>query len=118
MPRSGKQNHNERLLRQTLTRGIARAIRDRRMTQQEAAKRMGVDQPSVSGLLNGKRHFTADRLVEFLTLLGCDVHVRISRTRGTRRGELLIENDAEPRYRNVTQLDADVVSPAKPTEML
>ena len=54
--------------------------------------RLGVDQPTVSGLLRGRRRFSADRLIHFLNLLGCDVHIRIARARTTVRGAVRFEN--------------------------
>ncbi len=81
-----RSDHNERILREKLTQAIARAIQLRGLTQQQAASRMGVDQPTISGLLRGKRQFTADRLVHFLTMLGYDVHVSVDPTDVSRRG--------------------------------
>ena len=46
------------------------------MTQVQAAKLMGVSQPGVSRMLRGHfRDFSAERLMRFLTALGCEVDI-------------------------------------------
>ena len=65
---------------------IDRIIRARRITQAQAAELMGIDQPKVSNLLRGRfRGYSMQRLMEFLTRLGRDVEIIISRERPTRR---------------------------------
>jgi len=86
---------DERVLRDQLIKAIARTIRSRDLTQQQAALRMGIDQPTVSGLLRGKRRFTSDRLMHFLLLLGCDVQVSVRRATGRSRGVLRFGNDGQ-----------------------
>ena len=52
------------------------------LTQAAAGKRLGIGQPKVSALLRGRLEgFSTDRLVRFLTLLGCDVRISVSRPR-------------------------------------
>jgi predicted XRE-type DNA-binding protein len=44
---------------------------DRRLTQTQAAKLMGLDQPKVSALMNGRlANFSRDRLMRFIAALG------------------------------------------------
>ena len=51
-------------------------------TQAQAGKLLGIPQPHVSDLLNGRaRGFSAERLMEFLAALGHDVEVRVKPTR-------------------------------------
>jgi plasmid maintenance system antidote protein VapI len=58
------------------------------LTQIAAASLMGVDQPKVSALLNGRlANFSSDRLMRLLTTLGQDVEIVLraeahSRARG------------------------------------
>jgi predicted XRE-type DNA-binding protein len=55
-----------------------RAIRQRRLTQVAAAALMGIDQPKVSALLNGRlSNFSSERLMRLLTALGRDFDITI-----------------------------------------
>jgi len=52
------------------------AIESRELTQREAALILGIDQPKVSQLMNGKiRGFSVNRLMEFLNALDQDVEI-------------------------------------------
>ena len=65
-----------------LTLQIFRVLKARRLTQAQAGKLLGIPQPHVSDLLNGRaRAFSAERLMAFLAALGHDVEVRVKRTR-------------------------------------
>ncbi len=70
----------EELANAQLASHIRRVIRRRRLTQAAAAALMGIDQPKVSALLNGRpANFSTstDRLLRLLTALGQDVEVVI-----------------------------------------
>jgi predicted XRE-type DNA-binding protein len=55
---------------------IYRLINERRLTQVQAGKRMGVSQPEVSRMLKGHfREYSIDRLMEFLTTFDRDVEI-------------------------------------------
>ena len=57
---------------------IRRAINDHKLTQSEAARRLGIDQPTISRLLKGQlKGFSTDRLLKFLTALDQDVTITI-----------------------------------------
>jgi predicted XRE-type DNA-binding protein len=57
---------------------IAGIIRDRGLTQKEAAKLLGIPQPKVSCLMNGKLSmFSLDLLFEILNALDKDVEIVI-----------------------------------------
>lgn len=57
---------------------IIREIELRRLTQSEAAAVLGVDQPKVSALKQGKLSgFSIERLIRFLLLLGRDVEITV-----------------------------------------
>ncbi len=59
---------------------ILKLIQKRRLTQQAAAKLLGINQPKVSALLNGRLDgFSTDRLFRFLNALGCDIRITVSR---------------------------------------
>jgi len=55
---------------------IIEAIQRRRLTQNEAARILGIDQPKVSALNQGRLSgFSMERLVRFLLLLGRDIEI-------------------------------------------
>jgi predicted XRE-type DNA-binding protein len=55
---------------------IYRLINERRLTQVQAGKRMGISQPEVSRMLKGHfREYSIDRLMEFLTTFDRDVEI-------------------------------------------
>lgn len=68
----------EELAKAQLVMHIQQAIRRRRLTQVSAASLMGIDQPKVSALLNGRAaNFSSERLMRLLTRLGQDVDITI-----------------------------------------
>jgi predicted XRE-type DNA-binding protein len=78
----GLANPDQELMKARLTLQIARIIRDRGLTQTEAAKILGIQQPHVSALARNRAgNFSVGRLMEFLTALGQDVEVVVKPTR-------------------------------------
>ncbi|MFL6258089.1 MAG: helix-turn-helix domain-containing protein [Thermoanaerobaculia bacterium] len=79
----------EELAKAQLARHIQRIIRRRRLTQVAAAALMGIDQPNVSALLNGRlESVSTDRLLRLLTALGQDVEIVVKeRASDHERGE-------------------------------
>ncbi|HEU5330363.1 MAG TPA: helix-turn-helix transcriptional regulator, partial [Thermomicrobiales bacterium] len=66
----------EALAKAELARQIGLIIERRRLTQVEAARLLGIDQPKVSALRQGKlKGFSTERLLRFLTALNCDVEI-------------------------------------------
>lgn len=66
----------ETLAKAELTAKIAEVISHLGLTQSEAARILGVDQPKVSALLRGRLSgFSTERLLKFLTALGWDVEI-------------------------------------------
>jgi predicted XRE-type DNA-binding protein len=84
----GFANPEEELAKAELARLIAAAIRQRGLTQQAAAARMGIDQPRVSHILHGRLGgISTQRLLDCLTALGQDIEITVrpapkSRKRG------------------------------------
>ncbi len=71
---------------------IRDTIRERKLTQQEAAKLCGTDQPTLSKVLRGRMEsVTIDRLAVWLTALGrtVEIHVRPYDRRAT-HGQLVM----------------------------
>lgn len=57
---------------------IIAEIQRRRMTQTQAAAALGVDQPKISALKQGKLSvFSIGRLMRFLLLLGLDIEITV-----------------------------------------
>ncbi len=57
---------------------IREVVRRRRLTQVAAASLMGIDQPKVSALLNGRLgNFSSERLMRLLTALGQDIEITV-----------------------------------------
>ena len=64
------------LLKAQLVTRVQEVVRSRRLTQVQAAELMGVSQPDVSRMLKGQfRDISVERLVVFLTRLGCGVDI-------------------------------------------
>ena len=78
----GLPNAEQELVKAQLTLQIYRIIKQRGMTQSQAARVLGVKQPQVSLLLRNRAGtFSVGRLMEFLTALGQDVEVTVRPTR-------------------------------------
>ncbi len=68
----------ELFLKATLGFEVFQIIEKRKLTQAEAAEILGVKQPEISRLKNGKfNHYSVERLFTFLTRLNCDIEIRI-----------------------------------------
>jgi len=73
-------NPEEAKAKSDLSIQIYETIKKRKLTQKEAAKIMGIDQPKVSDIVRGKlSKYTLDRLIRFLRLLGRDIEIRVKR---------------------------------------
>ena len=60
---------------------ITRAVRRLDLTQDEAARRMGITQPKVSSLLRGDfANLSERKLMECLSRLGYDIEIKVRRT--------------------------------------
>jgi len=67
----GLPEPEEELAKAQLASCIRQVIKRQRLTQVMAAFRMGIDQPKVSAILNGRlANFSSDRLMRLLTALG------------------------------------------------
>lgn len=75
---------NEDTLKAWLARHIACRLESNKLTQTEAAKRMGLKQPDLSAVLNGKfKGFSAERLARCLSALGGDVRLTVREASGS-----------------------------------
>ncbi len=90
----GLPDAEERLAKAELARQIEHIVKRKRLTQEQAAKILGISQPKVSALLHGKlAGFSMDRLLKFLMALDQDIEIRIkskpSRTQRKARTTIL-----------------------------
>ena len=76
----------EALTKARLAQRITEILEKQRLTQIQAAKLLGIDQPKVSKLLRGQlREFSTDRLLRFLNALDQDVEIVIKRKPRSKR---------------------------------
>jgi predicted XRE-type DNA-binding protein len=74
----GLPNPEEALAKAELANKIIELIRERKLTQVQAAKVLGVDQPKVSALFRGNlTGFSLERLMRFLLRLGQDIRITV-----------------------------------------
>lgn len=74
----GFANADREQLKAKLMLEIYRAIKDRGLTQVQAGEILGIQQPHVSALMNGRSgKYSLGRLFEFLNALGRDVEIAV-----------------------------------------
>jgi predicted XRE-type DNA-binding protein len=86
----GVPNAEQELLKAQLALQIYRIIKQRGLTQTQAAEALGIKQPHVSLLMRNRAGtFSVGRLIDFLTALGQDVEITVRPTR-KKHGELSV----------------------------
>jgi predicted XRE-type DNA-binding protein len=81
----GYADAKDRTLKVQLALEVTTALKQRGLTQAQAAELLGIVQPHVSDLVRYRlNRFSVERLMQFLTQLGKDVEIRIA-TRPARR---------------------------------
>lgn len=79
-PFDGLANGEERLAKAQLARQINTLITERRLTQNLAAELLGITQPEVSQIANGRLSgFTFDRLYRCLHALDMDIEITVKK---------------------------------------
>ncbi len=74
----GFANADDLAIETELLRRIIAIIRARKLSQRAAARVLGIDQPKVCALMNGKtRGYSISRMIRFLAALDQDVEIRI-----------------------------------------
>ena len=82
----GKPRPDEALAKARLAHEIEKIIREKHLTQSAAAEVLGIDQPKVSALRNGRLSgFSVERLIRFLNALNRDVEIIVKSKAGARR---------------------------------
>jgi predicted XRE-type DNA-binding protein len=92
----GFPDAEEHYLKAELVLRLDKAIRSLRLTQRVAAQRIGTTQPELSKILGGKfTEVSLERLMRFLTALGCHIEIKIGAGKASKVGEVTI-SDARP----------------------
>lgn len=87
----GVPNSGLALAKAELAAKILQVIERKGLTQAAAGKVLGIGQPKVSALMHGRLDgFSSDRLLRFLTQLGCDVRISVSAPRRRVPGALRV----------------------------
>lgn len=82
----GLDQPEELLARAKLLNEVSTLIKNSGLTQQKVAEKLGITQPKVSMLMGGRLSaFSADTLIHYLFILGCEVQIRVKKPR-TRAG--------------------------------
>lgn len=92
----GLDDSDEMVARSDLMSEVVSLIRKSGLTQKEIAEILGISAPKVSALMTGKiNDFSNDTLVHYLTLLGCNVEIRVLPqrriSRSVKRGQIKIK---------------------------
>jgi len=78
----GFENPEEHLAKAIIVSRICDVVADRKISQKEVSKLLGIDQPRVSDLLRGRfSRFSTDKLLQFLLAFGQNVEIIISPSR-------------------------------------
>lgn len=89
----GLSNPEERIAKAKLAMRIEEIIEKRGLKQAEAAKMLGINQPKISALINGRLSgFSLERLIHFLNLLDQNVEIIVTAKPGrhTAHGSLKV----------------------------
>ena len=82
----GLEDAEELLAKSWLVFRIDQVIKNKKLTQKQAAKVLGIDQPKISNLMRGRLEgFSIERLFRFLNALGQDIEISVKpkpRSRG------------------------------------
>jgi predicted XRE-type DNA-binding protein len=82
----GHKNAEEMQSKAILARTIYRIIKQKKLSQPKAAKLLGMTQPALCKLLQGKiAGFSTDRLLRILNQLGQDVDIKIKPMKASRK---------------------------------
>ncbi len=92
----GLAEPEEELIKAQLASHIRQTIKRRRLTQIAAANLIGIDQPKISAVLNGRlANFSSERLMRLLTALGQDVEITVkTKPRNRARGRIRVVGEA------------------------
>lgn len=106
----GYSDADDMLIKARLVTKLAELLKERRLTQIEAARIVGLPQPKLSRLLRGEfRGFSERKLIDCLTRLGSDVRiVVVDRARRRSKGTVSVVLRERDVFKNVV---ADKATP-------
>lgn len=89
----GYKNHEEMETKANLVMEIANVIKRKKLTQTQCAVMLGISQPKLSELLNGRfRGYSVERLMHFLNALGQDVDIVVKERPQTRSARVRVHH--------------------------
>jgi predicted XRE-type DNA-binding protein len=92
----GFKDSEQELLKARLALEIHLALKERGLTQTEAADLLGTTQPQISALMRLKpASVSIGRLMEFLTILGQDVEISVKAAQHATTGKLSFRSQAK-----------------------
>lgn len=92
----GFDNPEEMLAKARLVSEIHKAIKNKKLTQTEAAEILGLTQPKLSILLKGQfKGYSTDRLIRFLRILGQDIDIFVTPKPRNRQAHLNVYSSGE-----------------------
>ena len=78
----GLDEPGELLAKAKMLNQVSSLIKTSNLSQHEIAEKLGITQPKVSLLVSGRLSaFSTDTLLHYLSILGCDVKIRITKPR-------------------------------------
>ncbi|MCH9627258.1 MAG: hypothetical protein S4CHLAM2_08930 [Chlamydiales bacterium] len=78
----GLDQSDELMARAKLLLEVGTLIKASGLSQREVARKLGISQPKVSLLISGRLSaFSTDTLLHYLSILGCDVQIRVRKPR-------------------------------------
>jgi predicted XRE-type DNA-binding protein len=87
----GLPDAEEHYLKAELVLRLDQTIRALALTQRVAARRIGTTQPELSKILRGKfSEVSLERLLRFLTALGCQIEIKIAAAKPDKAGTVTI----------------------------
>jgi predicted XRE-type DNA-binding protein len=114
----GFADAEEMLAKAELAQKIGAILQKERLTQVQAAKILGVDQPKVSALLCGRlSRFSVEKLMQFLLLLGKDVSITIKPRQRTRSASRVRDLRRKPVTTKMGRLTVVEIAPARASRM-
>jgi predicted XRE-type DNA-binding protein len=89
----GFPDAEQHFLKAELVLRLDKAIRSLGLTQRTAARRIGATQPELSKILGGKfTEVSLERLMRFLTALGCHIEIKIGAGQENKAGDVTIRD--------------------------
>jgi predicted XRE-type DNA-binding protein len=89
----GFPDAEEHYLKAELVLRLSKAIRGSRLTQREAARRLGATQPELSKILGGKfSEVSFERLMRFLAALGHSIEIKIGSSKANGVGQVVVRD--------------------------